>query len=193
VRRLRVGIKGLSTWHATLLASLMLLGCHKHNKSYLPLEDDTYKLPRRVAGTSDAQVAAMIKTFNRGRVVKVISIGSDYLISMPSAALFPDQSPRLVWQSYPLLNQVARFLKQFRKVGVNVTSYSGKYVSDKREHALTLARARAVGDYLWSQGIDSRFIFTEGMGSDKPISSYNGIGDNSPSSRIEITFRDTVA
>ena len=193
MRRLRVGILGLSTWHATLLASLMLIGCHKPNNAYIPLEDETYKLPRRVAGSSDAQVAAMVKAFNRAKVVKVISIGSDYLISMPSAALFPEQSPRLTWQSYPLLNQIASFMKQFRKVGVNVTSYSSKYVSDRREHALTLARARAVGDYLWSQGIDSRFIFTEGMGSDKPISSYTGVGDNAPSSRIEITFRDTVA
>ncbi len=59
--------------------------------------------------------------------------------------------------------------------------------------ALTLARARAVGDYLWSQGVDSRFIFTHGLGSDKPIVAFTEKGDKSPNSRIEITFRDAVA
>jgi len=49
-------------------------------------------------------------------------------------------------------------MKQFRKVGVNVTGYSSEYVSVKRERALALARARAVADYLWSQGIDSHWF-----------------------------------
>lgn len=191
MRHLRVGITGFSTWHAALLASVMLVGCHRHNTP-LPLEDDTYKLPRRVAGSSDLKVAGMIRDFNRTSSVKVITIGSDYLIAMPSSALFADQSPRLVWQSYPVLNHVVDFMKQFRKIAVTVTCYSSQYVSVQREHALTLARSRAVGDYLWSQGIDSRFIFTAGVGSDKPVSNYSQGGDRSPSSRIEITFRDAI-
>lgn len=191
MRHLRVGRSGLSTWHATLLAFIVLMGCHRPN-TLLPLEDDTYKLPRRVAGSSDLMVAKMIRNFNRTNTVKIITIGSDYLIAMPSSALFADQSPRLVWQSYPVLNHVADFMKQFRKVAVTVTSYSSQYVSSQREHALTLARARAVGDYLWSQGIDTRFIFTQGVGSDKPVSNYLQGGDRSPSSRIEITFRDAI-
>lgn len=180
-----------SKWHAALLASIFLMGCHRHHPPPL-LDEDTYKLPRRVAGSSDVQVAKMIKDFNRSSTVKIVTVGSDYLIAVPSSVLFADQSPRLVWQSYSVLNRVADFMKQFRKVAVTVTSYSSKYVSVQREHALTLARARAVGDYLWSQGIDSRFIFTAGVGSDKPVSNYNQGGDRSPNSRIEITFRDAI-
>lgn len=146
---------------------------------------------KKVAGTSDYAVITMQKNFNK-RGVKVITIGSDYLISIPSGALFADQSPRIRWESYALLNQVVLFLKQFRKVGVNVTSYSSQYVSSRREQALTLARARVVANYLWSQGIDSRFIFTEGAGSDKPVVSFYQGGDKSPNSRIEITFRDAI-
>ena len=191
MRHSRVGISGFSTWHAALLASILLMGCHRSHTLPL-LEEDTYKLPRRVAGSSDVQVARMIKDFNRSNTVKIITVGSDYLIAVPSSALFADQSPRLVWQSYPVLNRIADFMKQFRKVAVTVTSYSSKYLSVQREHALTLARSRAVGDYLWSQGIDSRFIFTAGVGSDKPVSNYMQGGDRSPNSRIEITFRDAI-
>lgn len=191
MRHSRVGISRYSTWHAALLASVLLMGCHRQPPLPL-LEEDTYKMPRRVAQSSDVQVARMIKDFNRGNSVKIITVGSDYLIAVPSSVLFAEQSPRLVWQSYPVLNRIADFMKQFRKVAVTVTSYSSKYVSVQREHALTLARSRAVGDYLWSQGIDSRFIFTAGVGSDKPVSNYTQGGDRSPNSRIEITFRDAI-
>ena len=189
MRRLRAGFQLFSTWHAVLLALLVLMGCQR--TVYLPIQDEAYKLPSRVDRTSDARVTAMRNAFDRAGVVKVMTLGQDYLISLPSSAIFADQSPRVKWESYALLNQVVCFMKEFRKVGVNVTSYSSQYVSSKREQALTLARAREVGDYLWSQGIDSRLIVTEGAGSDKPITSYQG-GDNTPNSRIEITFRDAI-
>ena len=190
MRRFHSGLPGFLRGHAILLASLLLFGC-KSQPKYTPEEDPALRLPFRVAHTSDkAMIRLQKKLANNG--VKVVTIGEDYLVSIPSSALFPDQSPRLTWASYGLLNKVVCYLKEFRKVGVNVTAYSSKYVSAKREHALTLARARAVADYLWSQGIDSRFIFTEGLGSDKPIMAYTQGGDKSPNSRIEITFRDTI-
>jgi intracellular multiplication protein IcmN len=159
--------------------------------TYHPSDNSTYKLPHGVAAASDRTAMILQKTLNSAGI-KVISIGQDYLISIPSLALFPEQSPRLTWNAYPVLNKIVLYMKQFRKIGVNITSYSNKYVSVRREQALTLARARAVGDYLWSQGIDSRFIFTEGAGSDKPITDYSPAGDRSPNSRIEITFRDAI-
>lgn len=191
MRRLRVRLFGVSIWHAILLTSVFVCGCH-HPRTPLSLESDNYKLPSKVADTSDAKVMKMMRAFKRAKVVTVVTIGSDYLLSVPSAALFAAQSPRLTWQSYAVLNQLAAFMKQFRHVSVTITAYSNKYVSAKREQALTAQRARAVGDYLWSQGVDSRFIFTEGAGSDKPITAYSDSGDNSPNSRIEITFRDTI-
>lgn len=191
MRRLRVGLFAVSTWHVvTLLAIIILTGCGKL-RVYRPLEGEALKLPYKVEGAEDRAIIGLQKSLKRCGVA-VITIGQDYLISIPSASLFPNQSPQLTWASYGLLNNVVRFLKQFRKVAVNITGFSGKYVSERREHALTLARARAVGDYLWSQGIDSRFIFTEGMGSDKPIMGYTSGGDKSPNSRIEITFRDAI-
>ncbi|MCE3044428.1 type IVB secretion system protein IcmN/DotK [Legionella sp. 16cNR16C] len=173
----------------SLLATSVLPGCSSKGGSY-PI-DEGVKLPGKVQNSSDSAVMSMQSKFkNMG--VKVITIGSDYLISIPSAALFADQSPRLTWQSYAILNDVAQFMKMFRKVSVTVTAYSNKYLSCKREQALTLTRARSVADYLWSQCIDSRFIFVEGAGSDKPIVGIMQGGDQSPNSRIEITFRDAI-
>ncbi len=189
VRRLRVGLFAFSTWHATLLVFLILLGCK--TKVYQPEDIESLRLPRKVEGANDRSVIVLQKKLIRCGV-SVITIGQDYLISIPSRSLFPNQSPQLTWASYGLLNNVVRFLQQFRKVAVTIRGFSSKYVSERREHALTLARARAVADYLWSQRVSTRFIFTEGMGSDKPIMVYAEGGDRSPNSRIEITFRDSI-
>jgi len=149
-------------------------------------------LPYKAEGASDVAMMKLQSRFNK-RGIKVVTLGQDYLISIPSAALFPNRSPQLTWGSYALLNDVACYLKLFRKIGVSVTSYSNECTYPARERALTLARSRAVGDYLWSRGIDSRFIFTHGLGNDKPIVGFVQGGDQSPNSRIEITFRDAIA
>ena len=188
MRRLHVGCSGKATWLAALMSLITLTGCHKQALVVV----DQEKLPYKVNGANDRTMIAMQARFNR-EGVKVISVGQDYMISIPSALLFPNESPQLTWGSYSLLNAVACYLKQFRKSAINVTAFSNKCVSAERDRALTLTRARAVGDYLWSQGIDSRFIFTQGLGSDKPIVSFTQKGDQSPNSRIEITFRDAVA
>lgn len=167
----------------------LMTGCSKRLKPWWPWDDK--RLPIKVATASDPRVIAMQANF-RKRNIKVITIGQDYLISIPSSMLFPNQSPRLTWASYALLNDIACYMKNFRKISVNVTGYSVKYQSVRREQALTLARARNVADYLWSQGIDSRLIITEGAGSDKPIVAMLGGGDKSLNSRIEITFRDAI-
>jgi intracellular multiplication protein IcmN len=173
-----------------LMVLLQVGSCHRGG-DYIPEREDP-KLPCKVLGACDPTVMKYIKKFNKTGI-KVITIGQDYLISIPSGRLFDDETPHLKWGSYHLLNKIASFLKQFRKVAINVTSYSNKYVSMHRERALTTARARVVGEYLWSQGIDSRLVFTQGLGSDKPVVSFTQGGDSSPNSRIEITFRDAVA
>ncbi|WP_419420333.1 type IVB secretion system protein IcmN/DotK [Legionella sp. D16C41] len=192
MKRVCIGFITFLLRYFVVVSLLILTGCCCGNGKLLLLTQQGFKLPTRVAGSSDAYVIAQQAGFARCGV-KVITIGSDYLISIPSTVLFADQSPRIKWEAYSVLNKVVKFMRQFRKIGVNVTSYSSQYVSSKREQSLTLARARAVSDYLWSQKVDSRFIFAEGAGSDKPISAFMQGGDRSVSSRIEITFRDAVA
>ncbi len=188
MRRSHDCCSGVSTKLVALLALLVLAGCQPHSR----LNDDINKLPTHVDGASDVQIIALQTRLSKDGV-RVITMGQDYLVSIPATLIFPDQSPQLTWGSYQLLNDVVCYLQQFRKITVNVTAYSSQYVSPQREHALTLARARTVAEYLWSQEIDSRFIFTQGLGSDKPKGAFKQKGDDSPISRIEITFRRAVA
>jgi intracellular multiplication protein IcmN len=149
------------------------------------------RLPLEVA-LGDSEIIALEKRLTE-RGVQVISVGQNYLLSVPAASLFGDQSPRLTWESYDELNEIACYLRQFRKVDVNVAAFTSRYISPQREHALSVARVEAVANYLWSQGIESRLLFTQGEGSDKPIVMAARPNDKSPNARIEITFRRTVA
>ena len=172
-----------------LIVLLGMNACHRNN--YIANEDAP-KLPCKVQGACDATIIKYLSKFDK-EGIKVVTVGQNYLISIPASALFEDQTPHLTWASYGVLNDISTLLKQFRKVAINVTSYSSKYISVQREHSLTVARSRVVSEYLWSQGIDSRFIFTEGLGSDKPITGFTQGGDKSPNARVDITFRRAVA
>ncbi len=188
MKRLGISYKRV-LWITSIL--FLLTGCHR-GVSRLYVTKEPNPLPTRVAGTQDRATMIILHRLSK-HGVRVITIGQDYLIVIPSNRLFAGQSPRIKWLSYTVLNDVVCYLKQFRKVSVDVTAFSSKYVSPTRERALTAARSRVVADYLWSQDIDSRFAFTRGLGSDKPIIAGDQGGDSSLNSRVEITFRNAVA
>lgn len=170
---------------------LLLLTISCSDDRYL-LDRELPKYPCKVQGACDATIMKYIAKLNK-KNVRVITIGQDYLVSIPADMVFENQSPLIKWKSYALLNEVVIFLKQFYKITIYVNSYSSNYGTIHREKALTLARARVISDYIWSQGVDSRFIFTQGVGSDKPIITLVPGNDHSPNARIEITFRNAVA
>lgn len=173
-----------------LITLCFIVSCGR--KDYFALPPEVPKWPCRVTGACDSSIVKFTKKL-RKKGVTVINIGQDYMISIPATYLFNPQTPHLKWKSYKLLNDVAAFLKQFRKITIYIDSYSSKYVSPERERALTLARSRVVSEYLWSQAVDSRFIFTQGLGSDKPIVANTSGGDYSANARVEIKFRRAVA
>ena len=168
--------------------AFLLTGCGSIARPNIK-NTDRAALPYKVDGASDPHRIEMTHRLEK-QGVKFISIGQDHLISIPSQAVFRHQSPKINWHSYALLNDVVCYLNQYRKVAVNVNSFTGKCINPKRDRALTLARSRAVADYLWSQDIKSQLIFMDGLGSDKPIFAMSKCGDSSPNSRIEITFRN---
>lgn len=172
-----------------LFLSCFLFACKSH-RAQIPLDENA--LPRKVDNALDARIMKIPESL-RKKGIDVTTMGQDYMIAIPSKTIFPPESPQLTWGSYAVLNEIACYLKQFRKIDMYITAYSGKYRSNRRQESLTDARARTIGNYLWSQGVDTRFIFTRGRGSDKPIVSFFNKGDDSINSRIEITFRDAVA
>lgn len=174
-----------------LAIGVLLLGCSQSR--WQPPDEHLKVLPTRVQDTSDAAVVQKMTDLSRNGI-KVVTMGQDYLVSIPMTMLFPEQSPRLTWAAYEPLNEVVAFLQQFRKIAVNVTAYGTHHRSPTRERSLTTARAAAVSNYLWSQGVDTRIVFATGAGATKPIASCGPQeGEASPNARVEITFRNAIA
>jgi intracellular multiplication protein IcmN len=178
-------------YFTTYLLILISLGGCQRPTNYVVADRHKQQLPKHVSGTSDDKATKARITLN-AKCINIQSVGEDYLISIPSANLFATQTPRIVPNAYPILDEVLTFMKHYRKVAIYVNSYVNPYVSSDRAQALTLARARNIADYFVSQGLDARIIFTNGFGSAHPISHEKSYTDDAPNSRIEITFRDAV-
>jgi intracellular multiplication protein IcmN len=124
--------------------------------------------------------------------IQVIQQGQYVLIRIPSVLLFAKHSPVILWPGYTYLNDVVCYIKSFRKVEVSVNSYDSCCDKHQRMLALTSLRASNVADYLLSQSIDTRIIFTRGMANDKPIVKENSGDAYFANSRIEILFKEEI-
>ena len=177
----------MRTVGSVLLFCLILVGCSKHHHQF----DDEQKLPRHMDSTTDKDI---VDRYNKlvSKKVQIITMGDDYMISVPSKLLFENQSPKLKMSAYQLLDQIVAYLQSFHKVAVKVQAFSDCYQSKARTMALTKARAKAVGVYLWTRNVESRVVLTEGFGNDKPIVAKQTGDDFSPNSRIEISFRQIL-
>jgi len=179
-------------WVIILSCLIGLVGCQ--SVPDVTFDDDKVTgmpLPKTVDGASDAKVAKL-KSKLQEDGVKVITVGQDYLVSMPSHLLFYADTPRIRWQSFAVLNDVANYLTQFRKVSMSVIAHTARIGDEKRNRSLSVARARNVANYLSSQAIDARFVAAQGLGSEKPIvnnAASNAVAQNS---RVEITFRNVI-
>lgn len=172
-----------------ILLFIGLVGCHQAPRA---IDEDVPTLPQAVDGASDPLIVAWQNKLAKDGV-RVISMGQMYLVSIPSKLIFAEESPKINWDAYRLLDDVACYLQKFRKISLHVTAYTSCYLSESRSRALSLARGREVANYLWSQNIESRMIVMQGMGDTKPISRDKSCSDASTNSRIEIIFRRAVA
>lgn len=176
-----------------MMALVAATGCQRKqqpmqvNKNY----DITVGIPQRDGVTDEKthQLADQLKKQGGN----VITVGQAYRVIFPAEKLFYYKTPRIMWSSYGKLNTVVDYLKQFRKVSIRVSAYS-KDKDWKKAKALSYARARAVVDYLWSQAVDARIIYTQSHGmvckSDKQCGGVSSFGD--VHENIEISFNNTI-
>ena len=175
---------------------LMLSACHQHarkvrNYGLIKNIDTTIGLNQRT-GVTDTKVTQLENEL-KSKGVSIVSVGQDYRIIIPAELVYYYQSPRIQMESYDIVNLIVDYIKQFRTVSMRVDAYSQD--KDKnRAGALSLARARAMVDYLWSQAIDTRILYTQAHAMNRSptacCESPSGRGD--VPTRVEITFRNAI-
>ena len=170
------------------MLGLLLQGCAK-NTSYSYTQERP-SLPSYLPPPDPNKIRLERKL--NAEEIKVIQTGQYILLSIPSGLLFAEYSPNISWPSYGYLNDVACYLKMFRKVEIDINVFDAYCDKHQRMIALTRLRASRIADYLISQGIDSRIVFTRGMGNDKPIMKTIREEDKLGNSRVEVLFKEEI-
>jgi intracellular multiplication protein IcmN len=125
----------------------------------------------------------------RKRKIHIVEVGEQVTLILPADKFFQPCSPAISAYAYPMLNDIALLLRTFPKTSVVITGYTDNLGSSQRNVALSRQRAQATADYLWSQDVDTRLLYTEGKGSDEPLADNSSLKGQQWNRRIEITFQ----
>lgn len=120
--------------------------------------------------------------------IQIIQVGDEIKIIVPVDDYFITDSPCINPHYYPVLNNLALYLRGIPKASVKVSGYTDNTASEERSLALSRGQARSMADYLWRQDIDVRLIYPVGYGANFPVAHNQRMEGRAQNRRIEITF-----
>ena len=134
----------------------------------------------------DSQTTLIDRLENRG--MKVIVLGDQVMVVLPSVWIFEPRSATLRSHAYSALDLVAEFISHCPNILVSVAGNTGSFgLSATVNKILSEQQANTVVKYLWARGVDTRVISSIGYGSSRPVVKET-LKENSDNDRIEITL-----
>lgn len=132
--------------------------------------------------------ARKLRTELVGTGVQVQQVDGRVYLIMPGNITF-DTNEAVIKQGFqPVLNSIAKVIKEYNKTMVQVYGYTDNTGSAATNNALSLRRANAVSNYLRLQGVDGNRIVTDGLGSSNPIASNATAAGREQNRRVEIAL-----
>lgn len=123
-----------------------------------------------------------------GTGVQVKEVDGRVYLIMPGNITFDTNEAVIKPGFQPVLNSIAKVIKEYNKTMVQVYGYTDNTGSAATNNALSLRRATAVSNYLRLQGIDGNRIITDGLGSANPIASNATASGREQNRRVEIAL-----
>lgn len=120
--------------------------------------------------------------------VQVVETKEKIVLILPGNITFDTSKATLQSNFKPILDSVAKVIKEYDNTMVSVIGYTDSMGSATTNSALSLRRANAVSNYLRLQGISADRLITDGMGEDNPIASNNTASGRAKNRRVEITL-----
>ncbi len=145
-----------------------------------------------VGGYMDYQ-DAKLRQFLEGTGVRVIRVGNEITLSMPSNITFETDSAVLSPSFLDIMHSVSLVLEEYDKTIIEVMGHTDSTGSDAYNQTLSERRARAVGDHLSSKGINPVRILTEGFGEQYPIASNDTTEGRELNRRVELRLSPLTA
>jgi outer membrane protein OmpA-like peptidoglycan-associated protein len=90
--------------------------------------------------------------------------------------------------SYPILNEVAKILKEYSYYNVSIEGHTDDVGKEDFNLKLSQDRARSAMDYLISQGIDQSRMTATGFGESKPVATNKTAAGRSQNRRVEFNL-----
>jgi len=145
-----------------------------------------------VGGYMDHQ-AAKLREELAGTGVSVTKVGNNIILNMPGNVTFATNQSDVQSSFYPVLNSVAKVLKEYEKTMVHVTGHTDSTGGYEYNMQLSQKRANSVSSYLAAQGVQSVRLQTQGLGPDRPIAGNETPDGRSQNRRVEITLEPITA
>ena len=145
-----------------------------------------------VGGYMDHQ-AAKLREELAGTGVSVTKVGNNIILNMPGNVTFATDQSEVQSSFYPVLNSVAKVLKEFEKTMVHVTGHTDSTGGYDYNLQLSQKRANSVSSYLAAQGVQAVRLQTQGLGPDRPIATNDSPDGRSQNRRVEITLEPITA
>ncbi len=89
--------------------------------------------------------------------------------------------------AYPVLDELVAYMQNDADKRIEIGGHTDNVGSVASNNKLSLDRANAVKDYLFSKGVDSSRVTTKGYGSSQPIESNKTESGRAQNRRIEVT------
>jgi len=123
-----------------------------------------------------------------GTGVQVQQVDGRVYLIMPGNITFDSNEAVIKSGFQPVLNSIAKVIKEYNKTMVQVYGYTDNTGSAATNNALSLRRATAVSNYLRLKGVDGNRIITDGLGSSNPIASNATAAGREQNRRVEIAL-----
>ena len=129
---------------------------------------------------------AKLRKFLEGTGVRVVRIGNEITLSMPSNITFETDGDTLSPDFLDVMHSVYLVLDEYDKTIIEVMGHTDSTGSPGYNQALSERRADAVGEHLESKGINPLRVLTEGFGEQYPISTNETEAGRRENRRVEL-------
>ena len=137
--------------------------------------------------------AAKLREELAGTGVSVTKMGNNIVLNMPGNVTFPTDQSDVKADFYPVLNSVAKVLKEYEKTLVHVTGHTDSTGGFEYNMGLSQRRADSVASYLAAQGVQSVRLQARGFGPEQPVAGNDTKQGRQQNRRVEITLEPLTA
>lgn len=119
--------------------------------------------------------------------------GQNITLNMPGNVTFATDQSDVQASFYPVLNSVAKVLKEYEKTLVHVTGHTDSTGGYEYNMGLSQRRADSVVSYLAAQGVQAVRLQGRGFGPDRPVADNATPEGRQQNRRVEITLEPLTA